>query len=468
MNSSYSRRTKDLNKARQRIFQLEAELEDAWKEAERMAKDLDDYENAIDSDDSMAVIETAEIVSVTRTPSQTPPPHLTLERRSSIPMPVTPTLLTFGAVSASLTTPALTFPPQPLKASPVPTVTFLPAAPLEGDADDAASIKSAKSTRSVKSIRSIKSHASSVQAAKKRSYRASQSSLHLRKPSINDDDDLPPPMPEIPLQYVSAVYSAGIRVPPKGLSQDLTYSVPANASSTMLHADGVDVDASGTMPGHFGPTRSQLKKQASLDTLATSGKTGVAAVDAYKGKATDDIFVGRGRNQFNHFVFPAPSLSPYARENAPFLLNLDDDDDDMPFETRTPLYRRKNLTTFVPDYRPSHSLGDDNVSIIPPAPPPKDLSKKIPSMWMNVDAIRTHPLQRPSDSTSPPLSEVRPVGQDLDHDQESPTNKGGPSTNGKMKLMLRHKTIHKFKGLTKRYTVALPPLFNGKPSSRNG
>ena len=46
LNGSYARRTQDLVSARARIGELEAEREDAWKEAERLARKLDEVERA--------------------------------------------------------------------------------------------------------------------------------------------------------------------------------------------------------------------------------------------------------------------------------------------------------------------------------------------------------------------------------------------------------------------------------------
>ncbi|KAK7039268.1 hypothetical protein VNI00_010173 [Paramarasmius palmivorus] len=46
LNGSYARRTQDLVSARTRIGELEAEREDAWKEAERLARKLDEVERA--------------------------------------------------------------------------------------------------------------------------------------------------------------------------------------------------------------------------------------------------------------------------------------------------------------------------------------------------------------------------------------------------------------------------------------
>jgi hypothetical protein len=212
-----------------------------------------------------------------------------------------------------------------------------------------------------------------------------------------------------------------------------------------------------------------LRRQASLETLATTGKTGVAAVDAYKGKVMDDIYIGRDQTQRSRFALPPPSRSLYASEFPPFVLDLDDDND-IQFTPRPSPFRRKDLSTFVPDYRPSHSLAGNhnrNDSETPPIPPPKDPSKNIPSIWMNVDAIRhAHPLPHTfSDSSSSPLSDASPGDIIAVKQEQEASPHAGPSLlNGKGRL--KHKTIRKIRGLTKRYTVTLPPLFNGRPSLR--
>lgn len=48
LNKSYTRRTSELQKAKNKIVELEAELEDAWKEAEDIAREMDDFEPGIE------------------------------------------------------------------------------------------------------------------------------------------------------------------------------------------------------------------------------------------------------------------------------------------------------------------------------------------------------------------------------------------------------------------------------------
>lgn len=45
LNTSYAKRTAELRQSREQIEQLKGELEDAWKEAEEMAQDMDDLNN---------------------------------------------------------------------------------------------------------------------------------------------------------------------------------------------------------------------------------------------------------------------------------------------------------------------------------------------------------------------------------------------------------------------------------------
>ncbi|KAJ7272672.1 hypothetical protein B0H12DRAFT_590810 [Mycena haematopus] len=77
LNSSYGRRTSELLTARAKITTLEAELNDAWQQAEKLAREMDDYDAAV-SDEELAdedlgeatldlgnaVIEVAEVVSL--------------------------------------------------------------------------------------------------------------------------------------------------------------------------------------------------------------------------------------------------------------------------------------------------------------------------------------------------------------------------------------------------------------------
>ncbi|KAJ7065271.1 hypothetical protein C8F01DRAFT_737553 [Mycena amicta] len=213
LNSSYGRRTADLIKAREKITSLQAELSDAWQQAENLAREMDELD--IVSDDDEAVIEVAEVISLNhrKSPSGSSGPSLqpiadvlsldAISRmHSQATSPVSP--------SASHTTQ----PPPPAS----PTQTKLPSPSLsEMGLDialpdtDTASVISARSTRSAKSVRSTRStrttrsqrtvetsRVSSVSAARRRSQRTSMSSL--RMPSIRSAhrNGSHPPVPSLP------------------------------------------------------------------------------------------------------------------------------------------------------------------------------------------------------------------------------------------------------------------------------
>jgi len=212
LNNSYARRTTDLQQTKERISQLEAELEDAWNEAEKLAKEIDDYEADLEPNDE-AVIGTAEVVSLPMTPTSPRP-------QSGKLLNVEPVLPPRSPLSPRYTEPKADIP-----------------ADVNGQEDnqDSVSIRSAKSTRSVKSTRSAVStrsargeftHSMSVSAARMRSLRTSHGSLrlpslHSRKQSISRPKtpaDVQPPVPDIPLHFTSRPF----------------YSFAANASSVLL------------------------------------------------------------------------------------------------------------------------------------------------------------------------------------------------------------------------------------------
>ncbi|KAK2462753.1 hypothetical protein APHAL10511_005271 [Amanita phalloides] len=104
LNRSYGKRTVELNKSREKISQLEAQLEDAWKEAERLAQEMDAYDAAIGSDgEDQVVISKAAIVSVSQSP----------RKEGSIPLPMVPTYFTVEALSRDGSKIALTHAPSP-------------------------------------------------------------------------------------------------------------------------------------------------------------------------------------------------------------------------------------------------------------------------------------------------------------------------------------------------------------------
>ncbi|KAG6839820.1 hypothetical protein C0991_011322 [Blastosporella zonata] len=248
LNKSYAKRTQDVLNARQRIGELEADLEDAWKEAERVAREMDEMQanggpapldhasddegDGVDDDDEyldeeeVAVIETAEKLNISsRHTSHIPSELLIQSRRTTghmegLPMfsPLSP-MPRISAIASSSAVPA----PEAPEAHPV--------IPPSQDKDDAASIRSTKSVRSVKSTRSVKSiwsmrspdgtRLSIVSAARTRSSRASKNSLRLSKPRT----PMHPPMPDLPLELLAT-------------------PIPPNSSRASLHPLWKDSESS--------------------------------------------------------------------------------------------------------------------------------------------------------------------------------------------------------------------------------
>ena len=426
---------------------------------------MDDYEESIGADDSTAIIEKAEIVPVPRSPSKSPPPHgAVFERRSSTPMPMTPTLLSVKNVSVFLPTPVVTTSQATsVSASPMNSFVFpLPVPKTEAN-DDTASIKSSKSFRSTKSNKSGKTFASSIQAAKKRSSRASQSSLRLSLSNNHgkalSDDMPPPPMPEIPIQFMNAICSPGSKNSGKGTKhsfpENVATSAPANADSTAFRI-GQGEDEHGR-PMSISSLPVQLyggmrQRKASFDTMVTSWTRSDAAVEAYKGKSADDIYVGAGHKH------PSASLprSPYSKENIPVSLNWDDNNE-ITVVSRSLPYRSKALAQ---EHRHLQASVDD----VPPVPPPKDPLRSIPSIWKSIEPVRhaSHPLPLASS-----LRDLPSLPESNSIPPYSSSQKAAPGTLGGKANLLRHsKTLHKIRGLTKRYSASIPPLFNGKTSMR--
>lgn len=371
-----------------------------------MAGELDDYEAAIEADNTEAIIETAEIVLVPRT--------TTPNRRSSIPMPMTPTLLAVITNTAP-TSPRASIPPTPLSplshSSPqlaFPSQISAKAKEIEAvDVPDTASTRSAKSSRSRKSSWTVEStHTNQVQAAKKRSQRASQNSLRLatgpRKQSRGHrtPPEEKPPVPELPSQFASfngAMISAG-----------------ANVSSTLLAFDT-----------HINPS---LRRRGSWDSVLTAGGRSHTTASAYQGRTADDLYI-KSKNYSNH-ASAEIQLVP-----------------------RTP--KAQNFALY-------HS------STMPSRPPPKDPSKSIPSMWMNVDAVKPQVSQHvPLTTFSPQV----PATSSYNPPSTSSTQISATSSDRteaavgikRQNSTPRSNTYSKLRGLTKRYSISLP-MFNTKPS----
>ncbi|KXN84258.1 hypothetical protein AN958_12831 [Leucoagaricus sp. SymC.cos] len=293
LNNSYGRRTSELQQTRERISQLEGELEDAWKEAEKLAREMDEYEADLVSDEEEdAVIETAEVVALPMTPTSPRPQSIG----------IAPTLMAVDALTPRT-------PLSPRHAEPIADIP----ADVNGQEDNqdnmsirsgksAKSFKSTKSARSVKSTRSNRSHRSGrgdttrsqyVLAARKRSNRASQGSLrlpqgHSRKQSTSRPKtpvEEHPPVPDIPLQFTSPVLSA----------------LQANASSTLLHWDSRSELPPGIVngtasEGNEGAAPSARRGPTNLDDISLNDDNVIGEVPRSPGRknmSLDDMRVRR-------------------------------------------------------------------------------------------------------------------------------------------------------------------------------
>ncbi|KAJ7708831.1 hypothetical protein B0H17DRAFT_1124628 [Mycena rosella] len=247
LNSSYGRRTSDLLSARARIATLEAELNDAWQQAEKLAREMDeaDAEAPSDEDEGDAVIEVAEVISLNHRKSPSASSEMVLRSVMSIdaisrmyseqsqaadPPATTEEVQAPGESQAAEESHAELQPaspsqtklpsPSPSEAgldtavpvastSPYTTPTSPQAVEPAAETSDAASIHSARSVRSARSARSIRSAKSgrttrttdttrvdSVSAARRRSLRTSMGSL--RMPSTKTRKGSHPPVPSLP------------------------------------------------------------------------------------------------------------------------------------------------------------------------------------------------------------------------------------------------------------------------------
>lgn len=261
MNGSLTRRVADLAEAKERISQLEIDVQEAWKEAEKLAKELDDYETELTADDTEAIIEVAELVPIQ--PSS--PTH--------IQRPLTPMSPKMLSMPPPITTPISPAAPRPPLGAhfvfPPPAVHLKEKESEAEDVPDTVSIRSSHSMRSTKSIRrGDGSRISSVQAAKTRCHRASQSSLrltngHSRKQSsirIKSQQEEQPPVPELPLHFTDSIMPV----------------LTPYASSTLLCLDSKNPS---------------LRRQGSLGSVGTLRTPDSAAAIAFRGRSADDMYV---------------------------------------------------------------------------------------------------------------------------------------------------------------------------------
>jgi hypothetical protein len=177
LNKSYGRRTTDLVEARERIENLEAELEDAWREAEKMAREMDDLGAGVTSDDeSEAEIDIAELVTIATSP-------------------------TTKVNSQDEIIPQVESDSPPTSPKDEPKADTSTHAKL---VSDTASIRTTRSTRSTRSPTADSRRSSVVEAAKRRSSRTSMGSLRLptRHSSVNhgkpqNDQPVVPDLPDL-------------------------------------------------------------------------------------------------------------------------------------------------------------------------------------------------------------------------------------------------------------------------------
>ncbi|KAJ7035553.1 hypothetical protein C8F04DRAFT_1394654 [Mycena alexandri] len=247
LNSSYGRRTSELINARAKITTLQAELNDAWQQAEVLAREMDnmDAEVASDEDEGDAVIEVAEVISLNHRKSPSAASQLSLglsigalsrmhserpQATSVVQSRATSVLsqaterspVTEESPATTPASPTQTKLPSPspsefealedIVETPVSASVTSPQSADTPDTADTASIRSARSTRSVRSMRSAKSgrstrtarsqrnaevnRVSSVSAARRRSQRASMSSLRMPNTQVRKASH--PPMPSLP------------------------------------------------------------------------------------------------------------------------------------------------------------------------------------------------------------------------------------------------------------------------------
>lgn len=193
---AYESQEQELKRTQARVQTLEDELEEAWREAEKMAIEFDDLEQEVAESSTEDELQGVDMHDGGVDAEDT---HPRLEARQDPDETGTlcdATINTDVAVVVGVTATAVAS-----KA----TLVSSPAKPKFTDKSDAKSIRSVKSTRSRRSTREGPGHVSRVSAARTRSRAASNASLRLPKalrsvPST-PVDALPvdvPPIPALP------------------------------------------------------------------------------------------------------------------------------------------------------------------------------------------------------------------------------------------------------------------------------
>ncbi|KIY67204.1 hypothetical protein CYLTODRAFT_444190 [Cylindrobasidium torrendii FP15055 ss-10] len=284
LNGSYGKRTAELRDAKGRIGHLEAELSDAWKEAEKLAREIDELEEDDDTDfdpeEETGIIGTAQIVSLPSPTAQVTniPGRQRLQHLSHIdtenpgpppqsPLPLSPLMISPAApkMPFSLTPPPLQSRfrrrnpvdvPQPIEAcessegeeadeqaiaSEIPAAEALVGEPdvvafpveqpqsnvgeeAESDRVSLRSNKSAKSTKSQRGERRV----DMVSAARRRSLRRTEGSLRLPW-RVNTAHIEHPPVPDIPQEFSPAT----ARPPSNDSHEPIVFQQPRHPRSTL-------------------------------------------------------------------------------------------------------------------------------------------------------------------------------------------------------------------------------------------
>ncbi|KAJ8518095.1 hypothetical protein ONZ45_g4805 [Pleurotus djamor] len=253
LNGSYGKRTAELKAARQKIAELEAQLEDAWKEAEKMAKEMDDKDSLVGSDEEEADVVMAEHLRILKSPPAVLHDLPSISEPNSPPLPLPSTSQPYmdspqpeprpsSSLEHSLSAPPPAYTPTPSTST--STVSDLPvlAPPFTAPADlnstddndnDTATIHSLRSVRSARSMRSVRStrstrdstRVSQVFAARRRSIRASLSSLRLPKlrgkSQGRGHPEPQPPVPDLP-PHIRPSISSSTKSPFAHLPEPLT------------------------------------------------------------------------------------------------------------------------------------------------------------------------------------------------------------------------------------------------------
>ena len=204
INKSYERRVGDLRTAQDRIEVLEAELEEAWMEAEIMAREMDNLESAVSDDDLEDEAEgkaQPAVVDGEPGPSAVFPVDIEAEdgeiddEYGGIVTTVTGTAMASEPKLMSSTSTA----PVPSEATETTSTVKLP----QSSHTPSSRRSSHRSTRSESS-----SHWNRLVAAKTRSRRASNASLRVTtrshsKPGRGSEDQRKrPPMPDLPDSFL--------------------------------------------------------------------------------------------------------------------------------------------------------------------------------------------------------------------------------------------------------------------------